>query len=124
MIFLKTKVCARQLRKNGLTDKELSKAISEFLEGLHDGQLGNNLFKKRVPRHGMGKRGGARTILFYKRDKRLIFLHVFAKSEKANITIDEHEVLKRLAETFDVYTNREIEIIINKGALIEIRYGG
>lgn len=124
MEFLKTKTCARQLIKSGLSDKELSKAISEFIEGLHDGQLGNSLFKKRVPRMGKGKRGGARTILFYKKNKRLIFLHVFAKNEKANITKSERDVLNRLAATFDAYSNSEILNLINKKVLIEITYGG
>ncbi len=123
MIILKTKVCARQLRKTGLTDNDLTKAISEFLEGLHDGNLGSNLYKKRVPRYGKGKSSGARTILFYKKEKRLIFVHVFAKNDKENITREEHELLKRLANTFDAYTNKQIEMITNNGALIKIKYG-
>lgn len=124
MKFLKTKTCSRQLKKSGLSDNELKKAISEFLEGLHDGNLGNRLYKKRVPRHGKGKRGGARTILFFKKGKRLIFLHVFAKNEKGNITKEEREVLKRLADTFDAYSEKMIEELIQKGVLIEINYGG
>ncbi len=121
MIFLKTKVFDRQLRRAGLADDALKDAISEFLGGLHDGQLGRHLFKKRVACHGRGKRGGARTILFFKKEEKLIFLHVFLKNQKSDIQEDERCALQRLADIFDLYSKRQIEMMIDKGVLIEIQ---
>ena len=53
--------------------------------GLHDGDLGGGLLKKRVARAGQGKRGGYRTIVVYRKGKRAVFVYGFSKSAKDNI---------------------------------------
>lgn len=56
--------------------------------GLIDASLVGELFKKRVAGHGAGKRGGYRTLLSARIGNRYVFLHGFAKSDKANITLE------------------------------------
>jgi hypothetical protein len=51
------------MRKAGLTDQTLYRAVAEMAEGLVDADLGGNVVKKRVALPGQGKRGGARTIV-------------------------------------------------------------
>ena len=62
-------------QNNGINDDLLVKAISEIESGLVEAELGAQIVKKRVARDGGGKRGGYRTIIFFKLGKRAIFLH-------------------------------------------------
>ena len=60
-IFI-TRAFLRQNRKIGLNDAALCKAVSEIASGLHNGNLGNGVFKKRIALDGRGKRGSVRTL--------------------------------------------------------------
>jgi hypothetical protein len=51
------------MRKAGLSDEVLRKAVDEMVNGLVDADLGGHVVKKRVALSGQGKRGGARTIV-------------------------------------------------------------
>ena len=62
--------------------------------GLVDADLGGFLYKKRVARPGDGKSGGYRTVLSARIGDRYVFLHGFAKKDKANITQDEKKALR------------------------------
>lgn len=85
--------------------------IAEIIETVADdpdcGDVmpGTGGFRKfRFAREGMGKRGGARVIYIYRNDQFPIFLiTVFAKNQKANLTKDERNKLKKRADT--IFTN-------------------
>ena len=47
---------------------------------------------------GKGKSGDSRTILAFKTDTRVIWIHLFAKNDKGNITTNELKKLKSLAD--------------------------
>ena len=49
-----------------LADKLLSNAVREIGKGLHEGDLGGCLYKKRIAMPGQGKRGSYRTLLAFK----------------------------------------------------------
>ena len=85
MRIYKTKWFARFARKEHISDRHLAAAVREVERGLHDGDLGGNLVKKRLARQGEGKRGGYRTILVYRKGDRAIFVYGFAKSDMANL---------------------------------------
>jgi hypothetical protein len=61
---------------------------------------GTGGFRKfRFARAGMGKSSGARVIYIYKNDQFPVFLiTVFAKNQKANLTKDERNQLKKRAD--------------------------
>jgi hypothetical protein len=61
---------------------------------------GTGGFRKfRFAREGMGKSGGARVIYIYRNDQFPVFLiTVFAKNQKANLTKDERNQLKKRAD--------------------------
>lgn len=69
---------------------------------------------------GRGKRGGARTILAFRIGERAFFIYDFAKNKKANLTLKETKALKLLAKTYFSLTDKELDIVVNKGKLIEI----
>lgn len=83
-----------------LSDEVLCKAVDEMCRGLVDASLGGELFKKRVAAHGAGKRGGYRTLLSARIGNRCVFLHGFAKSDKANITLEEQKALRFAGKVF------------------------
>ncbi len=87
----------RRAAKEGVPDDSLREAVSRADRGLIDAELGLSLIKQRVPRQGQGRSGGLRTIIAYERGKLAVFLHLFAKNAKANLTKTETTELRALA---------------------------
>ena len=100
MRIFKTKWFARFARKEDISDQKLSHAVQEAEKGLHDGELGGNLIKKRVARPGKGKRGGYRTVIVYRATSRAVFVYGFPKSAKANLSAVELAAYQRLAQVY------------------------
>lgn len=109
MFYLKTKYFTRWARKEGIADSSLCGAIREFESGLCEANLGNHLFKKRIALQGKGKSGGARTILFYQKDRKLIFCFGFSKNQKDNLSDVEFRLLNKLSDAFERIT--EVAVI-------------
>jgi hypothetical protein len=118
MLYLKNKYFHRWARKQGIPDKVLLDAISEFEDGLFEANLGNHLYKKRVALAGKGKSGGTRTILFYQQGKKLIFCFGFEKNGQSNITDAEKKLLNKLSNFYQHSTEDEILNDIKYGDLI------
>ena len=85
------------MRKSGLSDDALLRAVSEMQRGLVDADLGGSLFKKRLALPGQGKRGGARTIVATNRADRWFFLFGFAKNERTDVDEEALRVLQKIA---------------------------
>jgi hypothetical protein len=118
---LKRKDFARWQLREKLTDAALCRAIHEMERGLFDADLGRCLYKKRVARPGGGKRDGYRTLLSARTGNRYVFLHGFAKSDKANITQEEREALQIAGKAFLDLTPAALEKALQLGVLLEIR---
>jgi hypothetical protein len=69
----------------GLSDKALHDALDEMNRGLRGNRLGAGIFKKRIGLPGRGKRGGVRTIVFFKQHDFAVFIYGYAKNEKADL---------------------------------------
>ena len=80
-----TKEFSKWAGKHGLTVAGLNSALNEIEVGKIDANLGDNVYKKRIPFPGRGKSGSGRTILFYKKGNMAIFVHGFAKNEKTTL---------------------------------------
>jgi hypothetical protein len=120
MYYLKNKYFTRWARKQGITDKMLWKAINEFEDGLFEANLGNHLFKKRLALPGKGKSSGTRTILFYQKDKKLIFCHGFEKNDQNNLTGFEIKFLNKLSDSYQYLPEEEIIKMIKNNRFFEI----
>ncbi len=107
-------------KKQGLSDDDLKKSIIEIENGLIDANLGGNVYKKRIAKLGQGKRGSYRTILLMKLSDKVIFAHGFAKGEKDNVTQNELEGFKIMAEAFLNLSNEQIKTLIDNQKLIEL----
>ena len=120
MKIFKYRLFEKWATKQGISDDDLRKAIFEIENGLCDASLGGNVYKKRISRIGQGKRSAYRTLLLMKQGDIVIFAHGFAKGEKDNITKNELEGFKIMAETFLNLTDVQINTLIDKKNLIEI----
>lgn len=85
MQIYKTKVFTRFVRKVGISDSVLCKAI-EAADLKPDADLGGGVIKQRVARPNQGKSGGYRTIVLYRRGDQAFFVYGFSKNDKGNIT--------------------------------------
>jgi hypothetical protein len=114
----KTKVFGRFARQEGLRDQALAEAVREIEAGLHDGDLGGGLVKKRMARTGEGKRGGYRAILVSRKGKRTVFMYGFAKSVKDNLDPVELREYQKLAQTYPRLSETDIGKVLE-----EVNYG-
>ncbi len=97
-----------------MSDEALCRAVSEIRRGLVDADLCGGIIKKRVALAGHGKRGSTRTLLATNRNDRWIFVFGFEKNERANISDNELEVLRLLADDLLSLTDSQIsEAMIN-----------
>jgi hypothetical protein len=116
----RTRTFTRWMRKAGLSDDMLCRAVSEMMQGLVDGDLGGNLLKKRISLSGQGKRGGGRTIVATNRSDRWFFLYGFEKNERANISTNETKALRELAAQYLAFDDKQIEWAVRSGKLLEV----
>lgn len=121
--LFKTRHFARLIKKSGLSDQILEQSALELSQGLHDGDLGGHLFKKRVALPGKGKRGSARILLAMQRGKHCFFLYGFKKNDRGTITEIELEALQLLAKDVLALDDDKISIMVLDGALVEIKNG-
>ena len=119
----RTRTFTRWMRKSGVTDLALRDAVGEMTQGLIDADLGGHLLKKRVALPGMGKRGGARTIVATKRADRWIFIYGFGKNERAHIDNDELKVLQEVAKDLLEMDQRQLSAAVAAGELVEVGDG-
>lgn len=120
MKIFKYRIFEKWAKKHCVSDDDLRKAVVEIENGLVDANLGGNVYKKRVSRSGEGKRGAYRTILLMKQNDKMIFAHGFAKGEKDNITKNELEDFKMMAQAFLNLSNVQINTLIDNKNLIEL----
>ena len=116
----KTRYFIRWMRKTALNDEVLCVAVNEMAQGLIDADLGGGVVKKRVGFSGRGKRGGARTLVATNKGNRWFFVYGFEKNDRANISDDELEALKDLAEQLLARTGHQLAEALNDGSLMEI----
>ena len=121
MKILMTKSFYRWFKKHNIFYSVLSNSINELNNGLFDANLGGNLFKKRIPIIGKGKRKSARTIICYKKEQRAIFFDGFKKNEKDNLELDELKALKELCRIMSSLTDNDIKQAIAKKVLLEVK---
>ncbi len=121
MRIFKNKSFGRFADKAPITNPALREAVAEIERGLHDGDLGGGVFKKRIARAGAGKSGGFRTIVLYKVAQLAIFVFGFAKSDRDNIDDNEKEAFKKLAKEMLAFDDEALEKVVDSGVLIEVK---
>jgi len=106
--------------KYGVTVADLVKVLDEVDSGNFEADLGGHVLKKRIRFQGQGKRGSGRTIICFKKDHRAIFVHGYAKNQKATVSKKELEVLRRVAEVLLNLSPEQVENSLKTGTFIEV----
>lgn len=112
--FYASKEFARLARRSRIADDQLWEAVSRAEDGKVDADLGGGLIKQRVARPGKGRSGGFRTVIAYRKGDRAIFLHLFAKAAKGNLSAVELEVYKELAQRYDALTEEQLDLLVEE----------
>ncbi|MBV7404180.1 type II toxin-antitoxin system RelE/ParE family toxin [Enterobacter sp. ENT03] len=125
MAYYKTRLFKRKTKHTSLSDESLLKAAKEVESGQHDGDLGGGVIKKRIAIKNAGKRGGARTIIFFKSGSHVFFVDGWEKKDvpksSKEIEEDELETYKDLASAFLNYNEANIAALIEQGILSEVK---
>lgn len=104
----------------GLTDQQIVEIVQEIEKGLQNGDLGGNVFKKRIAIGNRGKRGGLRSIVAYKRGDKAIFMYGYAKNVLDNISPKEQEVFKKLSKSYFSMGEESLKRLLIHEELIEV----
>ena len=122
---LKTKKFSNEAKKSKVNDHMLCDTLELF--GRLDETsrqkfaLGAGLYKLRIAsKSGRGKSGGSRSILAFKHDDRVIWLHLFDKNDKGNISPKELKKLKILADILLGLSSSDLNKLIDVGELLEV----
>jgi len=119
----KTRAFVRIARRARLSDEALCKAVEEMSRGLHDGDLGQSVYKKRIALGARGRRAGAQTLVAVNSGLRWFFLYGFKKNERANISPVELEALQDLAGVLLERSDKELDVAVAADELEEICNG-
>jgi len=84
--------------------------------------LGHKLYKTRIGSPFKGKRRSYRAIVYYKLGSRLIFLHLYAKNEKASISNSEMKGFILLSKDLDRLTDQDIRQLLTINELGRYTY--
>lgn len=118
---LMTKHFAKWASKQNIPDGTLSNVLDELDSGSFEVSLGGHIFKKRIRFQGKGKSGSGRTIICYKQGDRAIFIHGFAKNEKANLTRRELQAFKELAKILLALSTDALDTAVKNGRFVEVK---
>ncbi len=118
---LTTKQFAKWASKQEIPETELATALAEVQAGIFEANLGGHIYKKRIHFEGKGKSAGGRTIICYKKEDRAIFIHGFAKNEKANLSKKELHAFKEFSKILLGLSPEGIALAIENGDFIEVK---
>lgn len=103
-----------------MSDDALREATEQIEAGNCDADLGAGVFKQRVARAGGGRSGGYRLILCFKAGERAFFVYGFAKSDRANIDLNETRGFRKLAKILLAITDEQLEPMLKNGDFDEL----
>lgn len=100
-------------------------AFEEAIEGICLGRctsLGHRLYKNRIASEHKGKRGAYRAISYYRHGEMIIFIHLFAKNDKANISSKDFRRLALVSRELDQINVNKIKTLCSLRELIPYDY--
>ena len=98
----------RDAKRDGISDQDCQEAIRRAEKGLIDAELGGGLIKQRIPRGNQSAARGSRAIVFYRRETVAVFLHIFPKSQKANLSKKELAQYHKAAQELEKLTEKQL----------------
>jgi hypothetical protein len=109
MRIFQSRAFHRDAKRDGVTDENCRQAIRKAESGLIDAALGGGLIKQRIATGNRGAAKGSRAVVFYRRGELAVFLHVFAKSRRSNLTKSELNEYLKLARFLEGLTAAKLK---------------
>ncbi|TKY83844.1 type II toxin-antitoxin system RelE/ParE family toxin [Pectobacterium polonicum] len=113
-------------RKSGITDRQLRDIATDIIDHPDKGGLGGGVYKKRIAT-GLGKRGGARTIVAYHRAGNVFFFEGWEKNTVSTrgkeIPDDVLAAFKIASTVFKNKSDADLEIDLKNKELVEVING-
>lgn len=110
----------RDSRRLGVDAGRLLQVARELQAGKFDAILGGGIFKQRVARPGGGKSGGARVLLAYRAEDRIVFIEIFAKNELDNISSRTLDAVREVGKMLLAADETSIAKLLRDGRWLEI----
>jgi hypothetical protein len=99
----------RQAEKSQVSEESCKEAINKAEKGQIYADLGGGLIKQGIPRNNLSGARCARGIIFYRKGSVAVFLHLFPKSARDNLTKAELDQYLKLAETLERLTEAKLK---------------
>ena len=110
--IFKTAWFAKAVRKAGIEDFDLCKAIDQVIKGQAD-DLGGGVFKKRL------KQNIYRSIILAKGGQYWLYEYLFAKKDRENIETSELKAFRELAKGYHGLTRAQLARLLKDEDLME-----
>lgn len=111
--IFKTAWFSQAAKKANIADDELCAAILQVMLGQAD-DLGGGVFKKRLQKNLY------RSIILAKGGQHWVYEYLFAKKDRDNIATDELFGFRKLAKSYALLSNQQVNQLIQKRAWMEI----
>ena len=121
MLVCMTRDFARLFKKADIGEKKLNEAIREICAG-NVIALGHKVFKKRIGSRFGGKRGGYRSIVYYQIEQGVVFMYLYAKNEREDITEREKKAFLELAGALEQMNIPALHKAIAENRLVRWNY--
>lgn len=119
MRFFKKAWFGRFATSENIADATLKELVNNIDTNRGVAALGGAVYKVRLARRGEGKSGGYRVLLFYRKDDRIFYAYAFAKSDRANISQREVQILKKEANILLKLNDAQLKTLVDVGELLE-----
>lgn len=117
-------VLTKCLKKTRLTDSVLCYAAGDVITGVFEADLGGGDIKKRLALH-QGKRGGVRTVIFFRQGTNLVYYDGWVKnlSSKYAREIDEDQLdtYRDVARMFFRANSEVMSLLVRSGMVREVK---
>jgi hypothetical protein len=121
-LIFKTKPCLCFAAHEGLSDADLCDAVRRAQSGLVDADLGGGVIKQRLARPRRGRSSGFRSIVFFRKGDKAVFVYGFAKNDRSIIRRDELKAFRKLADHLLNYDDAALQAAVKNGTLIKVAY--
>lgn len=120
--IFKNKWFMKFAKKERISDKKLCAMIKDLERGAIDVDYGGGVIKQRLARENQGKSGGYRCIILFRIRQNAFFVYGFPKKERDNISLEEEQIFKDLAQQVCDFSDVDLEKMLRAGVLEEVYY--
>ena len=122
MRIFKNKWFVKFAKKERITDEKLCEMVVDLEKGAIDVDYGAGVIKQRLARPNQGKSSGYRCIILFRVKAGAFFVYGFPKNERENISQDDEQAFKELAQQMLCFTDNDLELMLRAGVLVEVSY--